>query len=61
MDPGEFNSMRYLPIVDVTRLHHEWGFVPEYSTRAALADFRTALDGVVSVGRWTVRRPGRAP
>jgi nucleoside-diphosphate-sugar epimerase len=59
MDPGEFNSMRYLPLVDVSRLHDEWGFVPEYSTTAALADFRTALDGVVGVGRWIVRRPGR--
>lgn len=56
MDPGEFNSMRHLPIVDVSRLREEWGFEPEYSTAAALADFRTALDRVIGLGRWTVAR-----
>jgi len=59
MDPGEFNSMRYLPIVDASRLHDEWGFAPEYSTVAALADFRIALDRVIGVGRFTVPRRAR--
>lgn len=58
IDPGEFNSMRYLPLVDTTRLREEWGFEPEYTTRAALADFRVALDQVVALGRWTWRRRG---
>ena len=60
IDPGEFNSMRYLPIVDTTRLREDWGFEPQYSTASALADFRRSLDGVVALGRWTVNRPGRA-
>jgi nucleoside-diphosphate-sugar epimerase len=56
IDPGEFGSMRHLPIADVTRLREDWGFEPEHSTADALADFRRALDGVVGVGRWTFTR-----
>ena len=59
IDPGEFNSLRYLPIADTTRLREEWGFVPEYSTTRALADFRRSLEHVVGLGRFEVRRPGR--
>lgn len=57
VDPGEFASMRHLPLADVTRLREEWGFEPEHSSADALAEFGRALAGVVGIGRWTVRRP----
>jgi nucleoside-diphosphate-sugar epimerase len=58
IDPGEFNSMRYLPLADVTHLREGWGFEPEHSTADALAEFGRALTGVIGIGRWTLRRPG---
>jgi len=56
IDPGEFNSLRYLPIADTTCLREEWGFVPRYSTAEALADFRSSLEHVVGLGRFEIRR-----
>jgi len=56
MDPGEFSSMRYLPLVDVTRLRDEWAFESQHSTAQALADFRLALDQIIGIGRFAIPR-----
>lgn len=57
LDPDGFAAMRWIPLADTTRLREDWGFGCEYSTAAALADFRAALRGVVSLGRFELTWP----
>jgi nucleoside-diphosphate-sugar epimerase len=57
--PGEIGGLLYMPIVDTTRLHDEWGFTCAWSSRAALEDMARAAHGVVSLGKKTVTLPWR--
>ncbi|MEW6475015.1 MAG: NAD-dependent epimerase/dehydratase family protein [Actinomycetota bacterium] len=58
---GDFEYLRYQPLLDTTKQRKEFGFECAWSGLDALEDTRLALMGVIGVGDKAVRLPWRQP
>lgn len=59
LDPDGSDAIRWLPIADTTHLREDWDFECEFSTADALLDFRDAIDGRVTFGKFEFTRSSR--
>ncbi|ETW22458.1 hypothetical protein MGAST_19970, partial [Mycobacterium gastri 'Wayne'] len=48
---SELALVQGVPMMDTSRLHHEWGFRPAWTAEEAIQDFVLAVRGRVCVGR----------
>ncbi|OBH41448.1 hypothetical protein A5690_23800 [Mycobacterium intracellulare] len=57
--PGELQRAHCAPLMDLSRLQHEWGFRPAWESAECLDDFALAVRGRVTVGKRVISLPWR--
>lgn len=58
-EPAELRRAQGAPVMDLSRLHHEWGFRPAWESGECIDDFALAVRGRVTVGKRVVSLPWR--
>lgn len=61
MDPAAYDGLRYMPVVDTTRLREEWGFRCAWTSAETARDAARSLTRSTYVGRYRVPRRRRLP
>jgi len=59
IDPSAYESLRFMPVVDTTRLREEFDFRPAWSTAEAVRDFARASSWLMYLGKKRVELPWR--
>ncbi|ASW95389.1 sugar epimerase family protein [Mycobacterium intracellulare] len=58
-EPGELQRAHCAPLMDLSRLQHEWGFRPAWESAECIDDFALAVRGRVTVGKRVISLPWR--
>lgn len=58
-EPGELQRAKGAPLMDLSRLRHEWGFRPAWESGECIDDFALAVRGRVTVGKRVISLPWR--
>lgn len=61
MDPAAYDGLRYMPVVDTTRLREEWGFRCAWTSAATARDAARSLTKATYIGSYRLPRRRRLP
>ena len=59
VDPDALEGLRWMPVVDTTRLREEWGFRPAWTSAETAADFARSTSWFFYLGKKRVEIPWR--